>query len=70
MSYLVEGSAPRAGFNGYVYDHEPRQHWAWTVRFSGKPICRCDDERDAEKIAKALNIAKAASVAAAEGVRK
>lgn len=35
---------------------EPRRRWAWEVCWNGgKPICRADCERDARRIASALN---------------
>lgn len=50
----------------YTVDTEFRQRWAHVVRDrAGPTVARCDTPKAAEKVAKALNIAEAASIAAA-----
>lgn len=40
----------------FTVHHEPRQRWAWVVRWErGKAICRADSKTDAERIALTLN---------------
>lgn len=57
--------------SGYVIEFQPRQRWAWIVYHTrqGKTIARCDSQREAEMVARSLNVATAASHAAAEGVK-
>ena len=58
---------------GYVVEHAPRQTWAYEVRWTnnlggfaeaGRCFARCPSEREAQKIADALNARDAAARAA------
>jgi electron transfer flavoprotein alpha subunit len=51
--------------NSYFVITEPRQRWAYAVVCGGRTYARCDSFKDAMNVAKAMNIAMAASRAAA-----
>lgn len=60
----LHGSPP-----DYSVHSENRQRWAFEVRYrDGQTIARCDTSEKATRVAKALNIALAASLAAAREV--
>jgi hypothetical protein len=53
----------------YVVLHEPRQNWAWVVTDHGGPsVARCKTEKEAERVADALNLARRVAAFKAPGV--